>query len=49
MMMTRSKKPAVQAEEVQKKTRTEIEDDFINYGLENFLYMAKAQNKLQPQ
>ena len=42
--MGRSKKPPVKREEVKQKKRTEMEEDFIAYGLENFLNMANGDD-----
>jgi len=43
--MVQSNKPPVKREEVKQKKRTEIEEDFIKYGLENFTDIAKADAK----
>ena len=44
MAMTRSQKPALKQEQVKQKKRTEIEEDFINYGLGDFTEMAKGND-----
>ena len=44
-MMIRTEKPAVKIETYTKKKRSDIEDDFINYGLGNFLDIARSSAK----